>query len=54
MIVRKIHTSLYRVCNGDDCKDVWVESGKIKPPENPYNTLTELETELVLKEIKKK
>lgn len=49
----KISKKLYRVrCDNGKVKDVWIAFGKIKPPTNPYNTLTETEKQLVEKELK--
>ena len=43
MKIIKISDSLYRVYNKGKCKDVWVENGIRKFPDNPHNILTPTE-----------
>lgn len=51
MRIVEISKKLYRVYNAGKVKDVWIDNGKIKPPENPYNILTPTEEQAVEMEI---
>jgi hypothetical protein len=51
MRIAKISDRLYRVYNNGKVKDVWIEDGEIKAPENKENILTPTETLAIEMEI---